>query len=162
VSHDGVVVMPEPGIPGEDGALLRFLDVRLERDQAVLAGGLEYFVEHLQQFPIRLLVERVGLEQAQKGADRGLHHRGGIGDDERPEAGAADNHELRRLPQHLEAAVVRRISDDDAGKDNHQSDNLKHVDDVGRRESARGAGRADLTPRLSTRATSFLSAGERA
>ena len=50
-----VVVVQEVGIFGEDGALLRLLDVRLDPSEAFFAGLVEENEHHLQRVDITLL-----------------------------------------------------------------------------------------------------------
>ena len=60
---DRVVLVKDRGILLEERAVLGLLDVRLDRDQSVLAGGLEELVQQAQRLEVELLAERGGCEQ---------------------------------------------------------------------------------------------------
>ncbi len=130
---DGMMVVRELRILGEDAALLRLLDVRLEGDESVLARRLEDFVQDLQQLAVGRLVERVRLEQRDGCGNRRLDDARRIGHDERAEARPTDDDEFGGLPQHAHLAVVHGVSGDDAAEDDGETDELKH-DDIDRED----------------------------
>ena len=98
-----------------------------EADEAVLAGLLEDFVEHLQQFRVALGAERIRLEQCQQLCERGLDDGRRVSGDHGAESGTADDQELVGLDEHGQLAMVHDVAADHAAEHDDQSDDDNHA-----------------------------------
>ena len=82
----------------ENGALGWQLDVPFDAQQSFLSGKHQDVVKELEQLHIFLASVAAPLHQAQGPFEGILHHFERIADEEGPECGAADDHDLERVP----------------------------------------------------------------
>src|SRR5581483_7518465 len=101
-----VVVLLHVRKLGEEGALVRLLDMLLQGEHPLGLGEAEELVEQAQQLDVILLLVGWAFERAlQTGADR-LQVSLGIADDEGARRSAQDDQELVRLDEDGEMAAV--------------------------------------------------------
>jgi hypothetical protein len=103
------------------------LDVRFESHETILAGLLEHFVQHLQQFGVGLRPEGVRLDQTEQLCEDGLDDGGRVGRHQGAQSGAADDDELRGLHEHGQLAVVHDVATQHGAEDDDQSENDDHA-----------------------------------
>ena len=100
----------ENGWPlGEQGTLVRFLDVALKCHKAFFAGFVQQVIHHLQRIDVSLLGVLGTSEDAANPAGNLLENVKRIGDEDGADGGPADGDELRRLD---EDAEIRRAPSD--------------------------------------------------
>jgi len=80
-------------------------------------GQLEDRVKDAEELQVRGLVVGWPLEQGTEGLQDALLDRAAIADDEGSDAGAADNQELKGLPQHVDVAAQYHVVTDNAADD---------------------------------------------
>jgi hypothetical protein len=146
---DRVMVAVEFREVGEQRRLGRPLDVTFEREVALGLGQLEHREQHAQQLLVGGLVVFRALEQLAHGLQRAHQHLFRVGDDERPEGAAENDHEFDRLPQQRQVAVDR-VAPEDGADDDQQSDDEKHSDSQFPEHPVRGDAPAALSPKVCT------------
>ena len=106
---------------------MRVFDMRLKRQNAL---GLHQLVErelHAQQLDIRRLVVLGAFDQRAHGAHGALDDRAGIADDECPDGSTKNDYEFPRLPQDFKMSAQRRVTTENATKDNNDTNNEAHA-----------------------------------
>ena len=110
----------------KDVARVRILDVRLESDQSVLAGLLKNIVEDLQQLGVSLLVVWISFEQPDHLLHARRHNAHRVADQKRTDRRATNNDEFGPLHQHANVPMMHRVSEQDAAKNDDDSDDDEH------------------------------------
>ena len=103
-----VVVAQHLRVRGEDRALLRRLDVALDRHQPFLAHLAQDVVEKGHQFHVQRLVVPAALEARRQRGQRRLDRLGRIADDEGAGRRPADHQQFERLEQRGEVPAGER------------------------------------------------------
>ncbi len=112
---EGVLVLEEQREALKERALVRFLDMLLER--ALGLGELEDGIERAQELELGALVLLLALEQSQYGAEARLDHGQAARGHERTQRRASNDHELKGLEQHDEVAAVQQIAAEHSNQD---------------------------------------------
>ncbi len=132
-----LVPRQELRVLGEDGAVLRVLEVPLERHDAGLLREPEQLVEHRQQIGVVLLAE-ARLHRLAHLLHQLHHRRHRCADQELADGRAEDDEELVRLVQQGDLAVVHDVAAE------HRADHHEDADDDHHRRTLRtGAGAED-------------------
>ena len=128
IAHElhGVVVAAELRECLEDRRILRVLDMRLERQDALGLHQLEQAELQPEQFDIGRLVVFRPAEQRAKHAERGLQHRTGIADHEGADGRPQNDHRFERLPEHLQVPAHGRVAAEHTNDDGEDADDETH------------------------------------
>src|SRR5258706_12933017 len=111
---------------GEQGTLVRLLDVVLEGHQSIFAGLVEQVIHCLQGIDVGLLFVFGAGENAANSSGNLLEDVEWIGDEDGADGGAADGDKFRGLDQDAEIPVLHQIAGDDAAEDNDNADDREH------------------------------------
>src|SRR5581483_10814364 len=109
----------------EKRTLGRIFDIGFQVNQAALPGRGKQFVQQFECLKVMVPVEFVGLQQLQQAlehADDSAHR---VRDQHSTGRGASDNHQLGRLQQNEQFAMLEQVPSYKRAEDNNNSDNRK-------------------------------------
>ena len=122
----GVMIGKELRVPGKDGALIRALDISLDRYGALLAGFGEEIEHHFERFYISGLRKRGSFDDIDEPSSDPLKDVYGICGQQGPDCSATNDQQLRRLDKDGNFALFHQISRNDAGEDKKNSADREH------------------------------------
>ena len=128
------LVLGEPRVALEDGAVVRTHHVLFEGDEAIAPAHHEDFVEHLEQFEIVRPAGGIAGHSHLELVHNVQQHLAGAGDDQHAQPDAQDDGNLAHLQHHQWVAPGEHKPADGRGENDESSDKDQH----GKRE--RGAG----------------------
>ena len=122
------MVLLDLGEALEQGALVRIVEMRLERDHALGLQQLDEQEHQAQQVAIVVLVPVRARHHSSGVGQRPLHHVGLVGDQEGASGSAADHHQLKRQCLHddAELAAGQDIAAKHHANDQDNTNDRKH------------------------------------
>src|SRR5271156_1106562 len=122
-----MMILQEFWILRKHRALIRCVAVRFQRHQTFLARPAQQLEHHLHRLQIFRFVIFRPAEDPRHSSRHRLQNVQRIGDQQRSNRRPAQYHQLRRLHQHLQVAVLHQVAAHHRAEHHHDPDDYKHV-----------------------------------
>src|SRR5437868_1747920 len=122
------MVFHEERVLGKDRALLRFLDIGLERHQPFFSALIEKVIHGFEKLDVALFGELRASEDSAHARRNLFKNMERVGDQHGSDSGAADDEKFRRLKQDAEVPMLHQVPANYCAENHDNADDDKHKD----------------------------------